>query len=385
MNNLTADQHSPIANSLPPDFDWLAFQQLLLNFSTQDFTRGYQIINQRALSLCLNVVDHYGLFSDQPPVETMESLTAKIGFVPRARYLVQRMMALLTEENYLSNLGESWMAIRPFPSRSQPQQEPSYPLGLSQDPIFEYFSRVEVNIFAFFSGKKIGPGIVFDKGNRSFWESLNNDSIFFGPYAELAAFVASSCLRDGARILEIGAGTGAATARLLEISSPHLISNYLYTDVSTVFLDKGRERFGQYPFMAFKTYDINQPPETQGIDEGTFDLVLGVNALHVARDVPASLRFLRSLLRPSGRLIIGEGSPPDRHRMWRPDLLFGILEGWWSVTTDSILRPQPGWLLPSTWKALLEDAGFAGICALPEEGYFGRDNYGGVIVGQSPD
>jgi SAM-dependent methyltransferase len=159
----------------------------------------------------------------------------------------------------------------------------------------------------------------------------------------------------------------------------------MYTDVSTVFLDKGRERFGQHPFIEFKTYDLNQSPETQGIDEGTFDLVLGVNALHVAREIPASLRFLRGLLRPAGRLIIGEGSPPDRHRMWRPDLLFGILEGWWSVTTDSTLRPQPGWLLPSTWKALFEDAGFAGTCALPEEGYFGRDNYGGVIVGQTPD
>ena len=384
MKNLPGDPNSSSLNCLPPSFDWVGFRQLLQKFSTPDFAQGYEIINQRALSLCLKVVEHYGLFRDQPPVETMESITDKIHFVPRARYLVERMMTLLTEEKYLSHFDNSWAAIRPFLPLTREWTDPHvYPHGLSVDPIFEYFRRVEENVFAFFSGRKIGPGIVFDKGNRSFWESLNNDSIFFAPYAQLAAFIAEGCMSDGARILEIGAGTGAVTARLLEINSTKM-SKYLYTDVSTVFLDKGKDRFGEYPFIEFKTYDVDEPPRPQGIEEGVFDVVLGVNAIHVARDISKSLRFLRSLLRPSGRLIIGEGSPPDPHRMWRPDLLFGILDGWWNVTTDSNLRPQPGWLLPSNWQALFQDAGFVGICALPEEEYFGRDTYGGVIAGQAP-
>jgi len=386
MKNLPDEAINPSVTCLPPAFDWVGFQQVLRSLSTPDFTLGYRMINQRALALCLKVVDRYALFRDQPPIETMESLTEKIRFVPRARYLVERIMRLLTEESYLSSAGGSWTARRSFVSLDQGQVEPSvYPPGLSEDPIFEFFARVEENLFAFFSGRKIGPGIVFDKGDRSFWERLNNDSIFFAPYAKLAAFVASSCMPNEVCVLEIGAGTGAATSRLLEVTTRPVISKYLYTDVSTVFLDKGRERFGDHSFMDFKVYDLNKSPQQQGLDEGAFDIILGVNALHVAIDLPASLEFLRTLLKPSGRLIIGEGSPPDTDRMWRPDLLFGILDGWWDVVTDSTLRPQPGWLQPSRWKALLKQAGFDSICALPQEGYFGPDNYGGVIVGQASD
>jgi SAM-dependent methyltransferase len=385
MNNLPDGAISPSVTCLPPSFDWVGFQQVLGSFSTPDFARGYQMIDQRALALCLKVLDHYELFRNQPPIETMESLTEKIRFVPRARYLLERMMTLLTEENYLSYSGDSWTALRSFESLDQGQIEFSLDAPtLSVDPIFEFFARVEENLFAFFSGRKIGPGIIFDKGDKSFWDRLNNDSIFFAPYAKLAAFVVSSCLPHEARVLEIGAGTGAATARLLEINTRPSISKYLYTDVSTVFLDKGRNRFGDHSFIEFKVYDLNKPPQAQGLGEEVFDVILGVNALHVARDIPQSLRFLQALLKPSGRLIIGEGSPPDAYRMWRPDLLFGILDGWWNVVTDPILRPQPGWLQSSRWKALLKQAGFESICALPPEGYFGRVSYGGVIVGQAP-
>ncbi len=129
---------------------------------------------------------------------------------------------------------------------------------------------------------------------------------------------------------------------------------------------------------------MNLPPQEQGFEPGSFDLVYGVNALHVARDLPASLEYLRALLKPSGRLLVGEGSPPDARRMWRPDLLFGLLEGWWNVVLDPVLRPRPGWLTPGEWRALFESAGFTNVCALPGEGYSGDDCYGGIVIGENP-
>ena len=48
------------------------------------------------------------------------------------------------------------------------------------------------------------------------------------------------------RVLEIGAGTGGTTASLLPVLDP-VRTRYRFTDVSDVFLDAARERFGAGP------------------------------------------------------------------------------------------------------------------------------------------
>jgi len=369
---------------VPPGFDEDGFHELLQGFSLPSFIQCYEIVNRRCLQLCLKVAEKYGLFRGHPPVETMETLEQKIGLAPQARYLIERMMRLLVEEQCLSQVDSAWVAIRPFPSPTAVSIETDSLPEIAQDPIFEFFRRCEENLFGFLEGKRIGAAVVFPKGDLSFWLDLNNHSIFFAPYARQAAFIVSSCLKPGTRLLEVGAGTGAATAQLLARLPPEAISQYLYTDISTVFLRQGRQRFGQHPFIDFKTYNLNISPRGQGLEEGSFDIIYGVNALHVARHIPTALAFLRALLKPNGRLVIGEGSPPNEHRMWRLDLLFGFLDGWWNVETDAQLRTQPGWLLPSRWQALFSAAGFTHVCALPGEKYFAGQCYGGVVIGKAP-
>lgn len=347
------------------------------------FAQGYGAVNRRALGLCLRVVDYYGLFRDEPPEETGDSVEGKTRPVPQARYFLERVLTLLDEEQYLSKTAQGFRAAPVLMESRQPAAAPPPPPELAADPLFEFFARAEEHFPAFFSGKKIGPGIIFAKGDRSFWEALNGESIFFAPYAELAAFAAVEVLPPGASVLEFGAGTGAATGRLLARAPAGLITSYVYTDVSSVFLQAGKRRFTEAPFLEYKTLDLNVPPQAQGFAPGSFDLIYGVNALHVARSLPASLAYLKGLLKPSGRLLIGEGSPPDAGRMWRPDLLFGLLEGWWNVELTP-LRPRPGWLLPGEWRALFEAAGLVDVCALPGEEPGAGDCYGGVVIGECP-
>ena len=368
---------------VPPGFDEDGFQKLLQVFSLPYFVQSYDVVNRRCLQLCLKVVDQYGLFRGHPPAETMETLDRKIGLSPQAAYLLERIIRLLVEEHYISPVDRAWVALRPLASATPVTADTDTLSEIAQDPIFEFFRRCEENLFGFLEGKKIGAAIIFPKGDPSFWLDLNNHSIFFSLYAQLAAFVVSSCIEPGARLLEIGAGTGMATAQLLARLPPESISQYLYTDISKVFLGLGKQRYGQHPFIDFSTYNFNIPPQEQGLGENSFDVIYGVNALHVARHIPTTLAYLKTLLKPNGKLVIGEGSPPNEDRMLRLDLLFGFLEGWWNVETDTQLRTQPGWLLPSRWQALLAAAGFADVCALPGEKYFARDCYGGVVIGKA--
>jgi hypothetical protein len=56
-------------------------------------------------------------------------------------------------------------------------------------------------------------------------------------------------------------------------------------------------------------------------------------------------------------LVLGEGAPDDSGRLWRPDLLFAMLPGWWQVSIDPVLRPRSGFLTLREWDRLLRRHG----------------------------
>ena len=156
------------------------------------------------------------------------------------------------------------------------------------------------------------------------------------------------------RILEIGAGTGGTTAHLL----PHLReADYVFTDISPLFLARAKARFASYPNLTFpnltfpnltfQRLDIEQPVDAQGFKQGDYDLVIAANVLHATADIEQTLRHVRSLLTPNGQLILLEGTQP---LLWL-DLIFGITEGWWKQPTHPLRAI-------SQWQQHLQAAGF---------------------------
>ena len=154
------------------------------------------------------------------------------------------------------------------------------------------------------------------------------------------------------RILELGAGTGGTTVHILP-ELPADRTDYLFTDVSNLFLEKAREKFCRYPFMRYELLDVEQDPSRQGFSRNQFDVVLASNVIHATVDLRQSLQNVVSLLAPSGIMLLVEGVRPTR---WI-DLIFGQLEGWWRFA-DTDLRPSYPLLSAETWIALLNQLRF---------------------------
>lgn len=88
------------------------------------------------------------------------------------------------------------------------------------------------------------------------------------------------------KILEIGAGTGSATESVLRALSRHgdgeegrpRFHSYTFTDVSASFFQGAREIFVEYiDKMSFRTFDVEKDPEGQGIEIGSYDLVVAAS------------------------------------------------------------------------------------------------------------
>ncbi len=163
------------------------------------------------------------------------------------------------------------------------------------------------------------------------------------------------------RVLEIGAGTGGTTASVLP-ALPAEGAEYVFTDVSPLFVAQARERYRDRPWIRTQVLDIERDPLAQGFAPGEFDLIVAANVLHATRDLRATLRHVRGLLAGGGVLLLLEATEPVTFL----DLIFGLTEGWWRFT-DTELRPAHALLPAERWREVLHSAGFgdAGAFAHP--------------------
>jgi pyochelin synthetase len=182
------------------------------------------------------------------------------------------------------------------------------------------------------------------------------------------------------RVLELGAGVGAVLRRCIDLLQRHDVAEYLFTDLGQTFVQNAHTKYGDIPWLHFAQVNMDLPLRDQGLAPESFDAVIGVNVLHAAKGLRRSLHEIHRVLKANGHLILAEGSPPERDERWRLDVVFAFLRGWWDVSLDPVVRPRPGFLLPTEWEAALRVCGFSPVFLLPGEEWFRRSCRGGVIV-----
>ncbi|KAL2860774.1 type I polyketide synthase [Aspergillus lucknowensis] len=166
------------------------------------------------------------------------------------------------------------------------------------------------------------------------------------------------------RILEVGAGTGAATLPILKAlseennDSPPNFSSYVFTDISSGFFENARQKLSQWPQLIYQKLDITRDPAEQGIEVGTYDLVVAVDVLHATPDIKTTIQNVRTLLKPgTGKLGIVEHADNNDPAV----LVFGLLPGWW-LASDEYRTLESGPLMSQDrWHQVLTCTGFSGV------------------------
>jgi len=152
------------------------------------------------------------------------------------------------------------------------------------------------------------------------------------------------------RVLEIGAGTGGMTQAILPML-PADRTEYVFTDLSHMFMIKAQQRFAKYPFVQYKIMDIEQDPAEQGVDLNSFDLIIASDVIHATRDLSVSLGNARKLLASEGVLMMLEVTNSPVYL----DFIFGMTEGWWLYED---FRTEHATMAPEMWEKVLTDNGY---------------------------
>ena len=224
-------------------------------------------------------------------------------------------------------------------------------------------------------GEMTGEQALFGADGISAWvRYFSNENPLYAISNTVGALAADRALSgDGAAILELGGGLGSGTdsllARLRESGRASCVSQYRFTEISALFLKRAkRTLLARHPTapLAFEALDIDQPFIESDVLPGTFSLVYGVNVLHVARDLAATLGEIGRALKPRGVLVISECVRPFDTTPLHLEIVFNLL----SSFRDPILvpgwRPTGGFLTPEQWTAALEANGFVDVSIFPD-------------------
>ncbi|KAM3433240.1 hypothetical protein NHJ13734_006549 [Beauveria thailandica] len=168
------------------------------------------------------------------------------------------------------------------------------------------------------------------------------------------------------RILEIGGGTGNLTIpamkALFSAESRHdrqpgtSQGLYVFTDTSSVYFASLQETLQEFSsVMQYRTFDMEKPPGDQGLELGSFDVILASNVIHAAANIGQGLRNLKQLLGPGGQIVMVEVTEPSL----RWTMTLGSLAGWWVGAGSS--KATPPFMNTSQWDSVLQSSGLSGV------------------------
>ncbi|KND26274.1 SDR family NAD(P)-dependent oxidoreductase [Streptomyces acidiscabies] len=224
---------------------------------------------------------------------------------------------------------------------------------------------------AILTGRVPATDVMFPRGSVELVEGCYRNNrvadTFNRTMSAAASGIVAGLLRQdpGARIrvLEIGAGTGGTSVGMFAALRPYAssIETYTYTDLSKAFLNRAQANYTpDAPYLDCRRFDVEQPLAGQGIEAGSYDLVVAANVLHATRDMRNTLRNAKAALRDRGWLLLNELTAFDVFS----HLTFGLLEGWW-LSEDVPLRvPGSPALSPEAWREVLRGEGFTSVVSL---------------------
>ncbi len=328
-SNNPKDPHAAAKLEWQPDLDFLDASKLIQPITSADVTE-YTSWLQRLNALC-----------------SQEALL--------------KLSLLNTDRSHMEKF-RSWLetqAPRPFATEPIMPEIQSIVVSLMKTPAAPYaicMMRILENVEDIFLGRMEVLELLM--AEKTLTEVYN-----FMSRADRTRFFQSlghskPCLR----ILEVGAGTGGTTSKILQgliHENGHLLyAKYTFTDISAGFFTAAQERLKDWPNIEYKALDITRDPFEQGFELEHYDLVIATNVLHATPKLQTALTNVRKLLNPGGRLFMEELCCDVK----ATNFIFGTLEGWWLGAADG--REAEPYVSPERWDFELKKAGFAGLDAV---------------------
>jgi SAM-dependent methyltransferase len=348
----------------------------------ESFIRSCDLIEEYVARLALGVFRAAGLERVCTEAVTVEEAVADAGFAPRIACVpVAWLLATLAARGWIERVCSAGGEVRYRALRPPPVLDANEILAAQEAhdarclPSYRIAALAAERYPAVLRGEITGEQALFDAAGIGAWlQYFSNANPLYAVTNALAAIAAERALpAGGGAVLELGGGFGSAAEAALErleaAGRSAEVSAYRFTEIVAMFLRRAEKtlcaRFPARP-LEFGALDINRPFAEGGVAPGAYALVYGVNVLHVARDLAATLGEVRAALADGGALVLGECVRPFAGRPVYVELAFNLLAAFRDPVLVPGWRPNGGFLTPEQWRAALGANGFAEVRVFPE-------------------
>ena len=284
------------------------------------------------------------------------TMAKELGIDPKHKRLFDRILDALANANILKKRDDSFIV------QQSPRAAVADVLNRSEKGDLKTF-RTEIDFFrpagealaAVLTGRQDPSEVLF---GDSRWDEIiayYTSAYSMNKYNRMitAALdtLTSTAKDEPLRIIEIGGGTGGVTQGILPALA-HLNVEYVFTDISPIFLERARQRFSAFDFVRYELLDVEASAENQNQLRHSFDIVIASNVLHATKDIGETLSNARSLLANGGVLCMLEVTNVPFY----VDLSFGMTDGWWRFSDN--VRQNHCTLSGEQWVHTLNDSGF---------------------------
>ncbi|MGW9434794.1 amino acid adenylation domain-containing protein [Streptomyces sp. NPDC055607] len=310
-----------------------------------------------------------GAFAAPGETATAQEITDRHGVRPLYRGLVDQWMAVLADRGVLTATGRpgEYRSEQPLDAALLDREIEAELASLAatgpDGVLLDYFSGCMQRQPDLLQGRVRPLQLLLPDGDWGVTEALYATNAAARLQNRIAAqavasFVAEAPAGRTVRVLEVGSGTGSTADQVLA-ALPEGRATYRFTDLSTAFTESARQRYAdRYPFVEYGLFDIDQDPAAQQAPAGGFDVVVGANVLHDAKDLDRSLAAVRRLLAPGGILVLIEGTVNSPLNM----VSFAFLEGFGNYQDQR----EATLLSVEEWRGRLTAAGFTRVAPVPE-------------------
>src|SRR5438270_11857298 len=372
---------APAFNPQPRDprlIDWL--EDYPPSLFSERLYRSVELMERYSIDLSIDLLGRLDIINKLHEWRSARELCQALSFQSRFRsavtWLLERVIETGCVEARTTGDNRSYrLRHAPWLPDLARLREIGLEIDRGNSPTFALLDKAASVYPAIARGEKSGEQELFGTETIPLWLNyFHNDNLTYAvnnwPGVVLAAKHLSS--RPKLRILEVGAGAGSASGILLrwfdEQGLLPRIERYLITEPNAFFRRRGqRELSKEFPDLPleWQALDINLPWQNQITPDGEFDLIYGVNVLHVAKDLLFSLAQAGDALAYDGWLVIGECVRPYANQPIYAELMFQILDGFTDVITNPDIRPNAGFLTTDHWRRAFTRAGFERVQVMP--------------------
>jgi SAM-dependent methyltransferase len=365
------------ANRGPGDARAALIPAEILPLFDDAFARSCDLIEEYVARLALAAFRSTGLAEACAEPATVEEAVTRAGLAPAvARVPAAWLIATLAARGWIEQVSGAGDTARFRAARPLPALDPEEIVAAQAAtdarclPSYRIAAMAAERYPAVLRGELTGEQALFDAEGMVAWSKYFSNAN--PPYAIANAIGAVAAARALAArpgpVLELGGGLGSGAEALLERLDAGAAPSYRFTEISPLFMRRAeRSLRARFPDrgLEFGALDIDRP---FGVAPRAYALVYGVNVLHVARDLGATLAEVRAALAPGGALVIAECVRPFAGRPVYVELPFNLLASFREPVLVPGWRPNGGFLTPEQWLQALAANGFADARIYPDIG-----------------